>query len=327
MHGKPHTTTWTSLSDPAVAGDSFIYVQGDPDWEEDDVIVIASTHLGVEDNEVPGVGDNSEQRTIDSIENVETTTDGLGRTKINLKTALAYDHMAVIEQYGDTSTHPDDWIDMRAEVGLLSHNVKFQGDWETTEDNQYGATIMMHSPGDETVIGRIQDCEFSNVGQAFQLGRYPIHYHMIGEVTKSYVKRNSIHNSFNRGTTIHAVYYLEVSYNVYYHIKGHNVFIEDGVERHNYVAYNLVVASRASHSILNTDTTPASFWITNPDNIWVGNHAAGGPRYGFWFDLQDNSIGPSASATVCPINEKLGEFRDNVAHSMGRYGLRIFHKH
>jgi hypothetical protein len=108
---------------------------------------------------------------------------------------------------------------------------------------------------------------------------------------------------------------------------GHNVFIEDGVERRNLIEHNLVVASKASHSILNTDTTPASFWITNPDNIWKGNHAAGGPRYGFWFDLQDNSIGPSASNTVCPINEKLGLFEDNVAHSMGRYGLRIFHKH
>jgi hypothetical protein len=132
MHGKPHTTTWTSLSDPATAGDSFIYVQGNPDWEDGDVIVIASTDLGVEDNEVPGQGDNSEQRTIDNIGALETTADGLGRRRINLTAALAYDHMAVIEQYGDTSTHPDDWIDMRAEVGLLSHNVKFQGDSETT---------------------------------------------------------------------------------------------------------------------------------------------------------------------------------------------------
>jgi hypothetical protein len=28
---------------------------------------------------------------------------------------------------------------------------------------------------------------------------------------------------------------------------------------------------------------------------------------------------------LCPENAKVGEFRDNHAHSMGRYGLRIFH--
>ena len=186
---------------------------------------------------------------------------------------------------------------------------------------------MLHSPGDETSAGRVEYVEFFNVGQAFQLGRYPIHFHMIGEVTTSYVHGNSFRQSFNRGTTIHGVHYLHVTENVYYHCKGHNVFIEDGVETKNYIYKNLVVQSKASHSILNTDTTPASFWITNPDNIWVGNHAAGGPRYGFWFDLQVNSIGPSASSEVCPIAFKLGEFRDNVAHSMGRYGLRIFHEH
>ena len=120
---------------------------------------------------------------------------------------------------------------------------------------------------------------------------------------------------------------MRITHNVFYHCKGHNVFIEDGAETKNRMEYNLVVESRASHSLLNTDTTPASFWITNPDNIWIGNVAAGGPRYGFWFDLQDNPTGPSASSDICPINFKLGEFRGNTAHSMGRYGLRIFHKH
>ena len=319
MHGTPHAFTWTSLHTTAEIGTDTIVVLGDVDWEVGDEIVIASTDLGIEDNEIPGEGDNSEQRTITAIGTYNTVDDT--RT-ITLDRALLYEHYAAVDTYG-----VDETIEMRAEVGLLTRNVLFQGDPETSLDNKYGATIMLHSPGDETVIGRVENVEFFNVGQAFQLGRYPIHYHMVGEVTKSYVKRNTFHNSFNRGTTIHGVHYLTISHNVYYHCMGHNVFIEDGVETHNYVAYNLVVASRASHSILNTDTTPASFWITNPDNIWVGNHAAGGARYGFWFDLQDNSIGPSASPDICPINFKLGEFRDNVAHSMGRYGLRIFHKH
>jgi hypothetical protein len=37
-------------------------------------------------------------------------------------------------------------------------------------------------------------------------------------------------------------------------------------------------------------------------------------------------MGPSYDPNICPENELVGEFSGNVAHSMGRYGLRIFHK-
>jgi hypothetical protein len=84
--------------------------------------------------------------------------------------------------------------------------------------------------------------------------------------------------------------------------------------------------SQASWSLLNTDQSPASFWITHPDNIFKGNHAAGSDNYGFWFDTKPNPMGPSFTPDVCPENAQLGEFTDNVAHSNGKYGLRIFHK-
>jgi hypothetical protein len=98
---------------------------------------------------------------------------------------------------------------MRAEVGLLTRNLIFQGD-PTSEANQYGAHIMLHSPGDETSIGRIENVEFFNVGQAFKLGRYPIHFHMIGTVHKSYIRNNAIHQTYNRAVTIHGVKHLRI---------------------------------------------------------------------------------------------------------------------
>ena len=107
---------------------------------------------------------------------------------------------------------------------------------------------------------------------------------------------------------------------------GHAFFIEDGAETNNYLVRNLALRTRRSWSLLNTDQTPASFWITHPNNYFIDNHAGGSDRYGFWFDLQEHPTGPSADSSICPEFEKLGEFTGNVAHSNGRYGLRIFHR-
>jgi hypothetical protein len=76
--------------------------------------------------------------------------------------------------------------------------------------------------------------------------------------------------------------------------------------------------------MLDTDQMPASFWITNPDNTYIGNHAAGSDHCNFWYKLDDHPSGPSATTSICPKGAKLGLFTDNVAHSGTRYGLRIF---
>jgi hypothetical protein len=37
-------------------------------------------------------------------------------------------------------------------------------------------------------------------------------------------------------------------------------------------------------------------------------------------------MGANADMTICPENEKVGQFVGNAAHSTGRYGLRLFHQ-
>jgi len=148
---------------------------------------------------------------------------------------------------------------------------------------------------------------------------------MIGLVDISYAKGVAVHGSFNRAFTIHGTDYLTLTENVAYGVSGHTIFIEDAIEFGNYIANNLIMNTKASSSLLNTDLTPANFWLTHPNNNFVGNHAAGAVNYGFWYDLKPHSTGPSADNNVCPINSVVGEFRNNTAHSNGKYGLRIFH--
>jgi len=186
--------------------------------------------------------------------------------------------------------------------------------------------MIVHADGSETVIGRIEYVEFFNVGQGFQLGRYPIHFHLIGAVTQSYIRGNAIHQSYNRACTIHGVSFLRIINNVAYNTMGHTFFIEDAVETDNYLEHNLAILTKKSWSLLNSDQTPASFWITHPTNIFRNNHAAGADNYGYWFDTKAHPTGPSYDPNVCPEFSPLGEFTNNVAHSNGRYGLRLFHK-
>jgi hypothetical protein len=125
---------------------------------------------------------------------------------------------------------------------------------------------------------------------------------MIGTVHNSYIRGNAIHHTYNRAVTLHGVHYLRVIRNVAYATMGHVFFIEDAAETKNLIQENLAVLTKASFSLLITDQTPASFWITHPDNIFRGNHAAGSDRYGFWFDTKPNSMGPSYDLNICPEN-------------------------
>ena len=108
----------------------------------------------------------------------------------------------------------------------------------------------------EVVIARLSNVELFHVGQSFRLGRYPIHFHMNGDMPSSYVKECAIHQSFNRAVNIHASNYVTVERTVIFDIKGGAFFLEDGVEIGNVFRYNLAIFVQTSSSLLNEDLTP-----------------------------------------------------------------------
>jgi hypothetical protein len=182
---------------------------------------------------------------------------------------------------------------------------------------------MLHEGTKNHVIGRFENVELFHVGQFAKLGRYPIHFHMAGNIADSYIRKCAIHQTFNRGITIHGVHQLRVQNNVIYDTLGHTIFLEDGGETQNVIEYNLIILTKQTFSLLVIDSTPASIWIRHPDNIIRGNHCAGSDHYGTWLDVITHPSGPSIDTNVCPRNSKLGVFEDNVTHSNARYGLRI----
>lgn len=115
MFGKPRIKTWTTLENSISPADLTLTLSESVDWQVGESIVVAAT--GLDHNE-------AEERIITSISN----------KTIFVNTPFKYKHLGVVEN------HENDKLVMKAEVGLLSRNIKMTGD-ESSIDAKYGAHL------------------------------------------------------------------------------------------------------------------------------------------------------------------------------------------
>ena len=85
------------------------------------------------------------------------------------------------------------------------------------------------------------------------------------------------------------------------------------------LAHQSTDGQKAKDILLPSDNTASSFWITNPDNIYRDNVAAGSEAIGFWIALPQHPTGAfldqPGSANIWPRRTRLREFSGNVSHS------------
>ena len=122
---------------------------------------------------------------------------------MSLNQSLNYLHFSGVENYGT------DQVEMRAEVGLLSRNIKVTGD-ASSQQKSYGSHLMLAGSAENGLVAHIAYSEFFNCGQPRIIGRYCIHFHMNGDVSGSFVRGNAVHDSMARVVTLHGVHYLTV---------------------------------------------------------------------------------------------------------------------
>lgn len=166
--------------------------------------------------------------------------------------------------------------------------------------------MMMNGKKDSGLVASFSYVEITKCGQPKIVGRYCSHFHMTGEMPDSSVRGMAVHHSYARVLTIHGTHFLLVEKNVGYFVKGHNIFIEDGIETNNVIQDNLMISSINSLTLLQSDISVASYWITNPYNTVRRNHAAGSDFYGFWYEIKEHPDGPSATSDICPMGMPLG---------------------
>jgi len=317
LHGN-RTNAWTKLASTAEAGSSNIEVLDAAQWQVGDQIVLASTDYDPRQAEV---------RTIAAIS---------GNT-LTLDQPLEYMHFGQITYE----------VDERGEVGLLTRNIKVQASEDALE-SWFGGHIMAMV----TSKMYIEGVELQRMGQHMELARYPVHWHLVGDGGKGqYIRNAAIHDTFNRCVTVHGTNDLRIENNVTYNTVGHCFFMEDGIETGNEFVSNLAIQTKchptmecvptnlaangeidaesrqalrqismsARDTLLPSDNTVSSFWITNPDNSYIDNVAAGSDANGFWLSLPEHPngafLGSEASLNTWPRRTPLRAFRGNLAHS------------
>lgn len=206
------------------------------------------------------------------------------------------------------------------EIASLNRRIVFEAENDSNDDKIGGHLIIHHTNAPQ----HIQGVEIRNFGQQGRLGRYPIHFHKCGDSSESVVKKNVVRNSNQRGYVTHMTNFVNFEENVAFDVTGHCYFIEDGRETGNTFRKNLgsgihqmpsdkVDQLEAKSDREETDDNPSVFWISNPNNNFYGNVAAGGDGNGYWFETRESQR-----------HVNLGAFVDNEVHSSRRWAFTTY---
>jgi len=205
--------------------------------------------------------------------------------------------------------------------------------------------MVMNGAGQTTVDG----VQLDQLGQAGRLGRYPFHWHFAGNRQGDLLRNVSITNSNNRAVVVHGADNARIEGVVAHDIHGHGFFLESAVETGNEFIANAAFGIHRVGTSLDPDdpfivdfhdeirvagaqfNTSSSFWITNPDNVFIGNTSAGAEGSGYWFGPANEPVNvPTSTSDLAtlsrdpylqamfnrdPLDSKIRVFDHNTSHS------------
>jgi hypothetical protein len=313
LHGSPMPHSWLPLGATAAKGEMGITLsEAAAGWKSGDRIIASATHANIE---VETATRRPSKRSV-SVETEERIIKGINGTRITLDRPLAHEHI----------------IDggFRGVVGNLSRNVVI----ESADPKGIRGHTMYHRNSQ----GSISYAEFRHLGKENVLGRYPIHYHLVGNSMRgSYVLGASIWDSHNRWLTIHGTNLLVVRDCIGYQSVGHGFYLEDGTEILNVLDRNLAVQAfrgkKLPGQMLPFDENEgAGFWWANSLNTFTNNLTCENDRYGFRFEATEIPAMKMMLPVLFPDGKRrrldlrmlpFVRFDDNEAHCDGRYGFNL----
>ncbi len=299
IHGSPMSRTWVKLGADAEPQTTTVELaEAVTGWSAGDEVIVTASHR--ED------GPQTESRHIKAID---------GKT-ITLDAPLKFEHFGEGE--------------FRSEVANLSRNVIVES---ADPDGVRGHTVFHRFSR-----GGISYARFAHLGKKGVLGRYSIHYHLVGDTMRgSSVVGVAIVDSHNRWITIHGTQYLVVRDCIGYQSIGHGFFLEDGTEVYNLLDRNLAVqavhGARLPKQVLPFDPNDgAGFWWANGLNTITHNVTCENDKYGYRYDMQHSRYFDAHLPILQPDGEEkivdvrtlpIWRFEDNEAHAEGFYGMLV----
>ncbi len=200
VHGAPVRVTWTKLVSPVTPGTTALQVADDvSDWQPGAWAVVTPTDLGSRLRTDAGTSPQYEERQI------VRATRRTGYTEVVLSGALQFRHDAT--------------PNAAAEVALLSRNVVVTAKYPGRPMN--GHTMYMMG-----ATGGVSYAEFRDLGDLGCLGRYPVHFHMMGDTSRGLrVLGASIWRSDNNLLDIHGSSGVTIEDTVGYNATGVGYFV------------------------------------------------------------------------------------------------------
>ncbi|EFA74980.1 hypothetical protein PPL_12014 [Heterostelium album PN500] len=337
IHGQEPLPAWAKLDRNGRPGDTLLTLNSKVSWKSGSEVMIASSDYDYGQTEFNTIVD----------------CPSCAPNQIKLANPLVYLHWGTFIE----------GMDQRASISMITRNIVVRGRVEENHcvsnplvcrffpNYTFGAHIMI-TRGFKNAHFNSLRLEF--MGQPHMISRYPIHFHMVGDVStyffRPYVKNTVILNSHNRCIVLHGVYGLLVQDNVAYDHIGHCYMLCDGIEMNNVIDRNIGILTRSglvtpadrndemckAYKPLDFNGNPtqvtecnavSTFWISNPNNVLTNNIAGGSENTGIWYVVPEYPGGESFSTGVDqhiqPVYTLIKKFQNNTVHSNRVLGFNL----
>mmetsp|Transcript_35303 Transcript_35303/g.94015 ORF Transcript_35303/g.94015 Transcript_35303/m.94015 type:complete len:1048 (-) Transcript_35303:226-3369(-) len=241
-------------------------------------------------------------------------------TVVRVREPLSATHWGGVRTFGGRT------LEMAAEVINLERSVLITGDSDNFENSMQGIHVLQGYSGVMDVrYARVEHC-----GQRDIMGRYCLHFHLLGDCPECIFKGNAVVDSMQIGITVHGTHRSVVDENVVFDARAVGIYTEDGNEMNNVISNNVVMCSwweKCSVTWLNNFNQVAGIFLIGMTNDLIGNRVVGHEN-GIWTNGAARAHGHGkAAGKVCVMNAPFGVIRGNVNHDCHRFGVYPDNQH